>query len=166
MERHSGGLPESSGEATLKIHLSPILREALAAVKPGEDFDEALLRALKARQPQHATVLLSAFSHTIEAEMRRTNETKQQTLARLAQAEPGPEITLQTSGSEPRRTTVESRSIMINGKEYGSLEEAPPEFRRALEATLRDGRRVQVRTGCLSMLLGGWLVALLGGPRR
>lgn len=166
MERHSGGLPESGRETTLKIHLSPVLREALAAVKPGEDFDEALLRVLKARQPQHATVLLSAFSHTIEAEMRRTGEARLQTVQRLAQAEPGPEITLQTSGSEPRRTTVESRSFMINGKEYGSLEEAPAEFRRALEATLRGERRREVRSGCLSMLLGGWLAALLGGPRR
>ncbi len=89
--------PASRGAKALTVRLSPILSDALASVKPGEGTDEALPRARKARHPEQAAALLSAVTRIVEIESGRAGEDKQATLRRLAQEDPGPEITLRTS---------------------------------------------------------------------
>jgi hypothetical protein len=143
----------------LTIQVSPIIRDALASVKPGEDLDEALLRALKARHPEQAATLLSALTRVIEVEGRRTGEDREVTVRRLAGVEPGPKITLRTSGGPAPTTRMSSQVIRIGDKEYHSLDEVPPHLRRLLERGESPGR-MGPRTGCTWALLGGWLIAL------
>jgi hypothetical protein len=151
---------------TLKVHLSPIIREALAAVESGEDFDEALLRTLKARYPEEAAVLLPAVGRLIEVEAKRANETKDQVLHRLAEAAPGPEITLNFGGGNISKITAESKTYRVGDRVYHSLEEMPPNLRQAVQK-VTSGKSTPIRagavpkTGCLFFLLGGWIVALL-----
>jgi hypothetical protein len=164
-EMLSGGRgPEAGGQSTVKLHLSPIVREALAAVAPGEDFDEALLRVLKARHPEQAMSLLSALNRVIELEAQRTREDKRQTLKRLAEQDPGPEVVLKTTIGGPPKMPGGGRVIQTGDKVYHSLEELPSHLRRAVEKT-RAGKASAARPGCAWMLLGGWLLALLRGPR-
>ncbi|UCH36229.1 MAG: hypothetical protein JSV65_07715 [Armatimonadota bacterium] len=158
----------ASIETTLKVRMSPILREALASAQPGEDFDEALLRALKARHPEQATALLSGVTRMIEVEAQRENLDRQQAIKRLAESDPGPEIVLKTSGGEGSRTVTESQVFRVGDKEYHSLDEMPPDIRRMVERGMERGpagpavpRRAVRKSGCLSMLLGGWLWGLL-----
>lgn len=145
---------------TLNVRVSPILRDALACARPGEDFDEALLRALKARHPEDATSLLSAVARMVEAESKRASEDRQQTVRRLAEADPGPEIVLRTSMGEPTTITAESRVIRIGDKEYHSLEEVPPHLRGMIERAM-SGRRPTARAGCVSAIVTGWLLSLM-----
>jgi hypothetical protein len=154
------------GERTLKIPISPLIREALAAVQSGEDFDEALLRTLKARHSEDAATLLSAISHLVEAEGRQRGEDKEQTLRRLAEAAPGPEITLNFGGEgNLAKILAESKTYRINNREYHSLEEMPPELRRMVEGELGSSREVPrgrktARFGCTFSLLAGLIVGL------
>jgi hypothetical protein len=145
-------------EEVLRVHISPIIKEALSSVGPGEDLDEALLRALKSRYPQHAAALLPACTRLIEIEAKGANGDKQQTLRRLAESDP--EIVLRTSGGEVPTTIAETRVIRIGDKEYHSLEEVPPHLRRIVERGMQ-GQRPAPRVGCSWTLIGGWLAALL-----
>jgi hypothetical protein len=157
--------PQMPAATTLKVRVAPVLGEALASVKPGEDIDEALLRALKARYPDEAANLLPALTRIIDMEAQRANEDRQQAVRRLAQSDPGPEIVLRISPGEPTRITAESRVIRINGKEYHSLEEVPPHLRGAIERAM-SGKRTVRRAGCAWAILAGWLLALLRGGGR
>ena len=47
-------LSEVEAGRAANIRVSPIIRQALAQAQPGEDFDEALLRALKTLHPGQA----------------------------------------------------------------------------------------------------------------
>jgi len=155
--------PGPNHETTLKVRIAPLLREALGSVQPGEDFDEALLRVLKLRHSDQATALLSAHSRLIELECERTGEDKSQTIRRLAESDPGPEIVLKTSGDQPRRTSMETRTFRVGDKEYHSLEEMPPDLRRAVERGMA-GKRTTVkapRVGCSWSLLAAPLLPLL-----
>jgi hypothetical protein len=149
------------------MRVSPLVREALAAVQPGEDFDEALLRVLKAYYPQEATSLLPAVVRLIEVEQRQSSEDRGQTLRRLAEAVPGPEITLRTSGGGAGTTFARSLTIRAGGKEYHSLDEVP-EHLRSMVAKGMSRREVahRVKVGCGGWLLGGWMVAVLRGLLR
>ena len=149
-----------AGEETLKVRVSPILRDALASVGVAEDLDEALLRALKRRHPEQAAELLSAFTRVLEVESSRARESKRETARRLAESDPGPEILLRTSGGEPRRSAAETRVYRIGGKEYHSLEEMPPDVRMIVERGMR-GEGAARRVGCSWALVGGWLLSLL-----
>jgi hypothetical protein len=142
------------------VHVAPILKEALASAKPGEDIDEALLRALKARHPEQAAALLSALTRIIEVESGRAGEDRNATVSRLADAEPGPQVTLRTSGGQVPTTRTTSRVIRVGDKEYHSLDEVPPDIRRALERGGHPSRRGP-RASCTWALLGGWLIALV-----
>ncbi|NIM05433.1 MAG: hypothetical protein GTO55_04865 [Armatimonadetes bacterium] len=145
----------------MRVRISPIIREALVSVGPLEDFDEALLRALKARHPDQAAALLSAITRLVEIESQRANEDKQQTLRRLADRDPGPEVVLRTSGGETpgTTTTIERQTIRIGDKEYHSLDEVPPHIRRAIEEAKsgKTTRKPIPRVGCTWALLGGWI---------
>jgi hypothetical protein len=140
--------------------VAPVLKEALASAKPGEDIDEALLRALKSRHPKQATALLSALTRIIEVESGRSGEDRDATLSRLADADPGPQVTLRTSGGEVPTTRTTSRVIRVGDKEYHSLDEVPPDIRRALERGMPPSRS-RPRASCTWALLGGWLIALI-----
>jgi len=156
---------EMCAEQTLKVHVTPVISDALASAGPGEDFDEALLRALKARYPEQATSLLSAIARMIEVEGKGANEDRQQTLQRLAQMDPGPEITLTTSAGEPTRITAETRVIRIGDKEYHSMEEVPLHLRAMIERAM-SGKPTVRRAGCFSPLVAGWLLAILRGAAK
>jgi hypothetical protein len=156
-----GGLARPTGDhSELKVRVAPVIAEALASAQAGEDFDEALLRALKARYPDQAAALLSAFSRIIELDAQHASEDKQQALRRLAQSEPGPEVVLRTSGGARPTTVTETRRIRIGDQEYGSLEEVPPRLRRMIEKGMR-GERTRPKAGCAGSLVAGWLIALL-----
>jgi hypothetical protein len=171
----SGSDSLGMGDAeTLRVRVSPILRDALVSAGPLEDFDEALLRALKKRYPERAAELLTAFTRTIEVESERKGETKEQTARRLADMDPGPEVVLRTSGGPARRTVAESTVIRIGGEEYHSLEEVPPHLRDAVARGMRgrgmrgrgmEGKRPRPRVGC-SLGLGSVLAALLRAVGR
>ena len=141
---------------TVTVQVGPILSEAVASAGPGEDIDEALLRALKARYPEEAASLLSAISRIVEIEARQSGESKEEAVRRLAASRPGPEISLRRSGKRVVKggfpTTVsetvsETQIIRVGDKEYGSLDQVPPEIRQAIEEARRKGgttRRVVV----------------------
>jgi hypothetical protein len=154
-------------DKTLKIHIAPLIREALSAAQFGEDFDEALLRTLKARHPEEATALFTAISQLIELEVQQTKASKEQTLHHLAEAAPGPEITLNIGGvGNISKIVTESKTYRVNGQEYHSLEEMPFELRRRVEEGLSQARQIgpvrrKARVGCTFSLLGG-LVAIFG----
>jgi hypothetical protein len=154
--------PASSPERTLKVRVAPILKQALTSVKPGEDFDEALLRELKARYPDQAAGLLGACTRLIEIEAKRASASNDETIRRLAQTDPGPEITLTFSGDESPRVLAQTRVIRVGDKEYGSLEDLPPGLRRAVERAQRGVRPQKApRLGCTWGLIANWLVGLL-----
>jgi hypothetical protein len=156
--------------AELTIRLSPVLREALASAGVGEDLDEALLRVLKSRYPEQATMLLSALTRLIEIEGKPGGERKEETIKRLADADPGPEIALKISaGRETEGTgegtvsTVSERTVIrIGDQEYQSLDEVPAHLRAALARGMNEGGTAP-RTGCSLAVAGVLLGALLGG---
>jgi hypothetical protein len=155
-----GTLSGPGDEETLKVRVSPILRDALTSVGVAEDLDEALLRALKKQHPEQAAELLSAFTRVLEVESNRAHESKPEAARRLAESDPGPEIVLRTSRGEPRRSAAETRVYRIGGKEYHSLEEMPPNVRSIVEQGMR-GAPSPSRVGCSWALVGGWLLSLL-----
>ncbi|MCJ7751733.1 MAG: hypothetical protein MUQ65_11675 [Armatimonadetes bacterium] len=151
------GAGAQGGEGTtITVQVGPILSEAVASAGPGEDVDEALLRVLKAGYPEEAASLLSAISRIVEIEARQSGESKEQAVRRLAALRPGPEIALRRSArrvvkggfaATVSETVSETQHIRVGGKEYHSLEDVPPEVRRAIEEARGKGgttRRVVV----------------------
>jgi len=143
-------LVEGGEGTTVTVQVGPILREAVASVGAGEDIDEALLRALKARYPEEAANLLAAISRIVEMAAREANESTEQAIRRLAESQPGPEITLRRAGGRVveggfpttvSETVSETHVIRVGDKEYRSLEEVPPHIRRAIEGAKAKGRR-------------------------
>jgi hypothetical protein len=126
-----------------KVHLAPLLRAALASRQPGEDLDEAILRALKAAHPEHAVSLLAMATETIDMEMKLTHESREQVVQRLAAADPGPEVTVMTFGAGPLHMNFESMVFVgrAGDKIYRSLDEMPEDLRRAVEAALPPDKR-------------------------
>ena len=145
------------------VQLSPILTDALAQVQPGEDLDEALLRALKSRQPADAAMLFPALSRLIADEAQRRGGSKEEAVRRLAEAGPSSEITVRTSGQRsPTFTSVtETRVIRLGDSKHRSLEELPPQVQRAAEFRLSRRERPNLRLGCSAALLSGLLAVLL-----
>lgn len=166
-----------SQATSLNIDLAPILREALSSRRPGEDLDEALLRALKAHHPEHGLALLPPLTRVIETEAQAAGVDRAEAVARIAQRESGLPITFRTSHhtSPPQRdadgTTISltgSTVINIDGKRYKSLDEVPPHLRGAVEQGLREAmdrerasgsRRVGCSIGLLVVFL--YLVGIL-----
>ena len=160
-----------------QIDLAPILRQALAARQPGEDLDEALLRALKGQHPEHAASLLSAVTRVLELQSQRSGETKDQVASRLAQQDSGVQINFRWGGGPvgppqefpgrppvgPGNHTFHSSSsttsttvINIGGKEYHSLEEVPAHLRPMVERAIGRARPpapTSRRVGCSVGLL-------------
>ncbi len=164
----------ATGETkTFTVEIGPILREALASAGPTEDVDEAVLRTLKRRFPDEAANLLSAVSRIAEVEAKRASVDKREAMRRLAQGEISPELTLRSSGGDlsagglasVSHTFSEQTTVRVGDKEYHSLEEVPPEIRRAIERSRMsrgaEPRRVGLRVGCSSALAAPVLVALV-----
>jgi|WetSurMetagenome_2_1015567.scaffolds.fasta_scaffold112652_4 hypothetical protein len=151
---------------SLTIPVSPLLREALSARETGEDFDEALLRTLKAQYPGEAAALLAAVTRLVEVETERTKESKEQILQRLAEAAPGPEITLNFGGEgNISKIRAESKTYRVGDRVYHSLEEMPPDLRRLVERELGPSRESNrggktLRVGCPFSLFSALLVGL------
>ncbi len=127
-------------EHSTTVVLAPILRSALASRQPGEDLDEALLRALKAEHADRAPELLSGLLALVKMEMQRSHEDEEQVIQRLAATEPGPQVRLTDTGLGPSHLNVRATTYRVNGKEYHSLDELPPDIRRAVEGALPSGQ--------------------------
>ena len=163
------GPPTAGGETAVTLQVSPVLRDALASARPGEDLDEAILRALKAHHPEQGTTLLSALTRLVEIEMERTKETREQVIRRLAEADSGPEVMVRQTGGQPTRIDMESHVIRIGDQEYHSLDEVPPHLRSVIERAKAKGMSTRgapaagsgPRVSCSWALLGGWLVGLI-----
>lgn len=161
--------PTAGAETAVTLQVSPVLRDALASAKPGEDLDEAILRALKAHHPEQGTALLSALTRLVEIEMERTKETREQVIRRLAEADSGPEVVMRSSAGEPTRISTESQVIRIGDQEYHSLDDVPPHLRSVIERAKARGISARgksipgsgPRLGCSWALLGGWLAGLI-----
>ena len=133
---------------SLKVQVGPILREALASVRGGEDIDEALLRALKSRYPQEAVSLLAAITRLIDIEAGHHDEPREAVVRRLADGVPGPELSISSSDERTdsgfpgsfSRTVSQTHVIRVGDKEYRSLEELPSHIRRAIEDAREKGR--------------------------
>jgi len=153
----------STEESSLTVEVSPILRDALASRQSGEDFDEALLRALKARHPEQASSLLSAVTRILELEANRSNEGKEQAARHLAASDPGPEISLRTSSAHVPTTvsrTVHNKTVVrVGDEEYQSLGDAPPHVRRVVEHQMSKGK-AGPKVGCSWALLGSFVSLL------
>jgi len=146
---------------TERIELAPVLREALASAAPGEDFDEALLRALKRTHPAQSAALLPAVTRLLETEAERTGEDRRTVAQRMADSEHLPPLTFTSNLGRP--TVVrETRITTSEGKTYHSLAELPPEMRRSLESQLSRREKPKVKMGCsMLLLLSGLLLSLL-----
>jgi hypothetical protein len=145
---------------TMKIDLVPILRDALTTAGPGEDFDEALLRALKRTQPEHSAALLPALTRVLGTEAQRTGEDKRAVAQRMADDQRVPDLTFSSNLGRPK-VVRETRITTSEGKTYHSLEELPPHLRRSLKSQLSRREKPKVKMGCSSWLLGGPLLCLL-----
>ena len=157
-------------EADLQVDLAPIVREALASRRPDEDLDEALLRALKAKHPEHALSLLPALTRIIELESQRAHQDKHQAAARLAQRDSGLRLHLKTSRQltgTPGNRVLETSSVTdttvinIGGREYHSLEEVPAHLRPVLERAMK---RTTPPSSPLSTKRVGCSIGLLALP--
>lgn len=134
--------------SSIKVQVGPILREALASVRAGEDIDEALLRALKSRYPQEAVSLLAAITRLIDIEAGHHGEPRETVVKRLSDGVPGPELSIsssdeRTDGGFPgsfSRTVSQTHVIRVGDKEYHSLEEVPAHIRRAIEEARSKGQ--------------------------
>lgn len=159
----------AGAETSVTLQVSPVLRDALASVRPGEDLDEAMLRALKARHPEQGSVLFSALTRLVELEVERTQETREQVIRRLAEADSGPEVMVRQTGGQPTRINMESQVIRIGDQEYHSLDDVPPHLRSVIERAKAKGMSARgapaagsgPKVSCSWALLGGWLVALI-----
>jgi hypothetical protein len=124
-----------------EIALGPVLQAALSSRQPGEDLDEALLRALKAAHPEQAAALLPAVLNLIAQEAKRSHEDREQIAQRLAAGDAGGEVAARTTQIGPVRVSVQSTIYRAGGKTYHSLEELPPEVRSAVQAALSPGEQ-------------------------
>jgi len=148
------------GRDAVRIEIGPVLRDALATAAAGEDFEEALLRALKRSHPSRSAALFPAFSRLLETEAERTGEDRRRVAQRMADSEDVPGLTFISNLDQPT-TVTETRITTSEGKTYHSLDELPPHLRRSLESQLSRRERPQVKMGCSSVLLGGCLALLL-----
>jgi len=159
--------PARPGERVVRVRVSPLVREALDSGQPGEDFDEALLRVLKAHYAEEATSLLPAVARTVQVEQRIAGHDREQALRRLAAADPGPEIVLRTSRDRDVVRVAQSTSVRIGGQEYHSLEEVPPHLREVVARGMSQGGATRrMRIGCSAGLIAAWIIALLRGPEQ
>jgi hypothetical protein len=143
-------LASGAGSAgrSVKVQVGPILREALASVRAGEDIDEALLRALKARYHGEAVSLLAAITRLIDIEAGHHDEPRETVVRRLSEGVPGPELSISSSDKRTdsgfpgsfSRTVSQTQIIRVGDKEYRSLEELPPQIRRAVEEARSKGQ--------------------------
>lgn len=149
-----------------KVDMRSVLQAALASQQPGEDLDEALLRALKVEHPEEAPVLLVGLRELIDEEAARAHEDRQQTARRLAESGVLPSVLSGGLGLGPFKTQfVTSTVFRVGGKEYQSLDELPPELREQVaEALGKEGfRPPESATGRRPQAPGG---VPQGGPAR
>jgi len=154
-EQCRAALLRDGNHDSLTLEVGPILAQAQAAIGPGEDFDEALLRVLKQRHPEYATGLFSAVTRLIEAEEKQSGEQREEVVRRLVARAPAPTLQIRTSRSEitsgslmgsdfslgASETTSERTVIRIGNEEYHSLEEVPPHLRPMIERGMSRARR-------------------------
>jgi hypothetical protein len=159
-------VPSETAAPAQNIPAGPLLRQALSETAGGEDFDEALLRVLKAQYPEHATTLFSAFTQLVDMEVRMKNLPRLEVIKQLAESDSSPQMKFSSTDKGPlHMTTTTSFNFKIT-KGNPAMEDFLPEIRNALEESRRTGtpitiRKVDTRTGCATFVLGGWLVALV-----
>ncbi len=134
----------------LTIDARRVLERALAEATPGEDLDEALLRACKALHPQHPTELFTALSQMLQALGQPGDASRLDTLRRLASAQGSMTISLESNldtaghgvpfevhagpiGLSVKRTVTISRTGV-------SLDQLPPEVQQKVREALGAGQ--------------------------
>jgi rubrerythrin len=112
----------------LKIETASLARAAMADRQPGEDVDEALLRACKRLYGESSMVAFQALQNTLEALSRGKNIDKETALREIA------------SGAVPL-SVVTSTETVTTKQFVGSLDELQPEMKNTAEQTLASGKR-------------------------
>ena len=131
----------------MEIDARAILSQALDDTKPGEDTDEAILRACKTHYPGQHTEVFAAVTCMIEAAAEQEGLSKPDAVRRL----------VETSGTVSIRLRTSSGSAPVAGQPSGtpvSLDDLPPEIRARVEQAIASGQNhVTIRTA-------------VSGPRR
>ena len=121
----------------LEIDAKQVLQQALAQAKPGEDIDEAILRACKALYPDQHTQAFTAVSRMVGAMAQQQGLAKDEAIQQLANSPGAASITMHTS-------TV-STTTSGSGSGPASFADLPPEIQAKLrEAGAAGGGRVVV----------------------
>jgi len=81
----------------LQIDAKQVLQQALNEVEPGEDIDEAILRACKALHPEQHALVFPVMIRMVEMMVERQGGSKTEVIRRIAGSEGGMSITVQSS---------------------------------------------------------------------
>jgi len=129
----------------LQIDAKQILQQALGQVGPGEDIDEAILRACKALYPGQHTEVFTAVNRMVETMLERRGGSKPEVIKQMVAAPGTLSITMHTS----------SVSVPLGaqaGSAPKSLDELPPEIRQKVREAMASGKTsVTIRTRSASV---------------
>lgn len=120
------------------ILLSEICRQALATRAPGEDLDEALLRAVKKLYPEEGFNLFTTVKQMLQMRGGVQGKSSEEMVAILAQGQESFEMTQTTT-----TTTTVSRSGNMKALDDLDLSAVPPEMKTLVEQALKEGNAVQ-----------------------
>lgn len=121
----------------LQIDAKQVLQQALADAKPGEDIDEAILRACKTLHAGQHSEVFTAVSRMIDAMAQGQGVPKDEAIRQLASSPGAATISMHSS-------TVTTTSTATDG-DLDSLDDLPPEIQAKLrEARATGGGRVVI----------------------
>jgi len=139
----------------LKVDGRQLLKRALREMAPGEDIDEALLRACKALYPEQAMAVFGALGRMLDTIGRTESDASRfATATRLAASKGKLSISLHTSVTSTShvahipgaRTAAGSGSVTVRTVTGGSLDELPPEAAEHIRAILGGDPAASLRT--------------------
>jgi len=121
--------PSSAQRASLD--LGRLFADALGTLGPGEDLDEALLRAAKASSPEHWRDLFTVALQVL-AQATGSGESRAAAARRLA----GEQMDVEISSSHRESRTPMGQESREGRQVFSSLDDLPPDVRKALEKRL------------------------------
>jgi hypothetical protein len=127
------------------ILLSEICREALATRAPGEDLDEALLRAAKKLYPEEGLNIFSTIQEVLKVREQAQGKPRNELVSAMAQGQDSFEMTQTTFG-----TTVKGG---VNFKFGVNLSTMPPEMKSLVEEALAKGKAVSTTTSVQTQMV-------------
>lgn len=131
----------------IRADVQQLLQRGLQELAPGEDIDEALLRACKALHPQQALEVFAALGRLLDTLGRAQGDRSRfDTVTRLAAARNPLTLAVHTRassashdgllGAAARITASRSGSVVATTLASGALSELPPEAQERLRALL------------------------------